>query len=121
MAPKSGYYRPEPLLATATAGMEAVLRLAPAATVKVTVDFGERPRPDDYRVSIASEAAKKVGSWRGMHSIDSQNETRFECIPPGRYTFTGRPNPSNDRNAFATPQTVELKGGETTDITLIVP
>ncbi len=41
----------------------------------------------------------------------------FSDVPPGRYVIEGRPNPGSEHETTK-PVTVELKGGETTEITL---
>ena len=45
------------------------------------------------------------------------NYCLFQNVPPGRYLISGRPNPGSD-NEQVGPVTVELKGGQTAELTL---
>ena len=88
-----------------------------SAQLRVTVDFTGTQRPGDYMVNIEPEGGSTVGSWGGSGSINAENIMKFSDVPPGRYVIHGHPNPHSENEA-TDPVTVELKGGETTEITL---
>jgi hypothetical protein len=114
---KPGYVRPGlgPSITTPKADIE--LTMGKAASLRVTVDFTGKDRPDGYTVSIAPEGGSVVGSYGGSGNIDAQNRITFEIVPPGRYVLRGRPNPGSD-NEETEPVTVELKGGDAAEVTL---
>jgi hypothetical protein len=114
---KAGYCRAGlgPTISTPTADLE--LSMQKSAQLRVKVDFGDTKRPQDYILRIEPEGGSKIGSWGGSGGIDEQNEKTFSDVPPGRYVIQGQPNPSRN-NEGTEPVTVELKGGETTEITL---
>jgi Carboxypeptidase regulatory-like domain len=114
---KAGYVRPGlgPNITTPTSDVE--LTMTRSARVEVRVDFKGKNRPQGYIVRIAPEGGEKIGSWGGSGHIDTQNQITYQDIPPGRYVLTGRPNPGSDNQETA-PVTVDLKGGETTRVTL---
>lgn len=114
---KSGYCRPglgEPVMIP---GKDIELRMIKAAHLVVTVDFGEQQRPGGYIVEMAPEGGNKVGSYGGSGNIDARNQMTFDNVPPGRYLIDGHPNPSS-ADQRTQPVTVELKGGETTELKL---
>ncbi|HEV3025508.1 MAG TPA: carboxypeptidase-like regulatory domain-containing protein, partial [Pirellulales bacterium] len=114
---KSGYCRPglgEPI---ATPKNDIELQMMKAARVLVTVDFTDRLRPQGYIVQIAPEGGDRVGTFGGSGNIDANNQIVFENVPPGRYTFQGRPNPSSG-NQETEAVTIPLRGGETSGVTL---
>ena len=49
--------------------------------------------------------------------IDAESRITFENVPPGRYVLRGRPNPSS-ADERTEPVTVDLKGGQRTEVTL---
>jgi hypothetical protein len=114
---KPGYTRPglgEPIT---TPKDDVELRMTKAARVEVTVDFTGTERPKGYIVRIEPEGGDKVGSFGGSGNINAKNQIIFENVPPGRYTFTGQPNPGSS-NQQTDPVTIEVKGGQTAKITL---
>jgi hypothetical protein len=114
---KVGYCRPGlgPTITTPTKDLE--LTMLKSAQLRVTVDFTGTERPSHYIVNIEPEGGSKVGSWGGSGSINAENIMSFSDVPPGRYVIEGRPNPGSEHETTK-PVTVELKGGESTEITL---
>jgi hypothetical protein len=98
------------------AGVE--LRLLKAAKVVVTVDFTGKERPAAYVVHCEPEGGNRVGSFDGSGNINERNQIIYDNVRPGRYVFKGRPNPGSDNQETA-PVTVELKGGETSEVRLL--
>jgi hypothetical protein len=114
---KPGYCRPG-LGFTVSPPINGIeLKMQKAAQLRVTVDFTDTRRPDDYMLSIEPEGGSKVGSWGGSGSINADNIMEFSDVPPGRYVIQGHPNPHSE-NERTDPVTVELRGGETTKIRL---
>jgi hypothetical protein len=99
-----------------TANVE--LKMTRSSQVQVTVDFSKTKRPQGYIVEITPEGGNKVGSWGGSGNINNKNQMAFNDVPPGRYTIHGQPNPGS-ANERTEPVTVDLKGGETKEITLM--
>jgi Carboxypeptidase regulatory-like domain len=114
---KTGYVRPGlgPMIEVPAADLK--LEMQPAARIKVTVDFSAAKRPGQYLVNIEPEGGQKIGSWGGSGQIDDNNIITFENVPEGKYVIYGRPNPSsNDQTTEQ--KTFDLRGGETTNVTL---
>jgi hypothetical protein len=88
-----------------------------AASVVVIVDFAGKERPSGYIVSMEPEGGSKIGSYGGSGNIDPAGTMSFKDVPPGKYVVKGRPNPGSDWEETL-PTTVDLKGGETTTVTL---
>jgi hypothetical protein len=85
--------------------------------VRVTVDFSGKERPAGYLVIIEPEGGEAVGKYSGSGNIDVVNRITFEEVPPGRYVLRGQPNPSTgDQQTESV--TVDLKGGELSEVTL---
>lgn len=97
---------------------EVSIRMAKAAEARVIVRFGDKKRPPEYLVSIEPEGGAAVGKWSGASQIDANNQALFKNVPPGRYVLQGKPNPSSVGDE-SEPVTVILKGGETTEASLI--
>jgi hypothetical protein len=114
---KPGYVRPGlgPAITMPKDGVE--LQMMKAASVRVTVDFAGRKWPGEYMVSIKPEGGEVIGSYGGSGYIDAKNQMAFEILPPGRYILSGRPNPGSDAQETE-PVTVDLKGGQASEITL---
>jgi hypothetical protein len=115
---KPGYCRPGLGLPITTPAKDIALSMKKAARMVVTVDFSDRLSPPGYIVEVAPEGGEAVGKWGGSGQIDPKNQITFENIPPGRYTIVGHPNPSS-QNDRTPPMAVELKGGETTEHTIV--
>jgi hypothetical protein len=114
---KLGYVRPglgQPIT-TPTTGVE--LQMMKAASVRVTVDFTGKKRPEGYIVKIAPEGGEVIGSYGGSGNIDAKDQMNFEILPPGRYIVSGRPNPGSDTEETEA-VTVDLKGGQAAEVTL---
>jgi hypothetical protein len=88
-----------------------------SSQLRVTVDFTGTQRPDDYMIDIEPEGGSQIGSWGGSGSINADNVLEFSDVPPGRYVMHGHPNPHSE-NERTGPVTLELRGGETTEISL---
>ena len=88
-----------------------------AAKLKVTVDFSAAKRVGNYLINIEPEGGEKIGSWGGTANIDADHQYTFENVPEGKYILYGRPNPGGTDQQTER-KTVELKGGETTEVTL---
>ncbi len=114
---KAGYMRPGLGSPVTTPANDIALTMSLSAQVDVTIDFGDRKRTGDYMVSIAPFGGEKVGSYGGSGNIDAKNKISFKDVPPGKYTFIGRPNPGS-LNDTAEPVTIDLKGGKTEAITI---
>jgi hypothetical protein len=114
---KPGYCRPGLGQPVTTPANDVALVMKKSANVRVTVDFTGKNRPEGYIVNIAPEGGAGVGKWSGSGNIDAKNQISFKDVPPGRYVLHGQPNPSS-ANQQTAPVTVELKGGETTELTL---
>ncbi|MGD9632002.1 MAG: collagen binding domain-containing protein [Pirellulales bacterium] len=87
------------------------LTMSPAATLQVTVDFGNAAKPPQYLIQIEPEGGNKIGSWGGSSTVDDQNQVIFRNVPPGKYVLRGQPNPAAEREITA-PIEVDLQGGE---------
>ena len=114
---KPGYCRPGLGLPIATPKGDVELQMMKSASVRVTVDFTGKERPEGYMVSIEPEGGEVVGSYGGSGNIDAKNQMTFEIVPPGRYVLRGRPNPGSD-DEQTEPVTVDLKGGQASEVTL---
>jgi hypothetical protein len=114
---KEGYVRPGlSAKITVPADNEKLVMIA-AAALTVKVDFSGVEKPSGYIIDIEPEGGSVVGSWGGSGSLDPADEITFTMIPPGRYVLFGRPNPgSTDEETKRV--IVDLKGGETTRLTL---
>ena len=84
---------------------------------EVVVDFGGKAKPEDYLVKIEPETGLVIGSWGGNASVDGSGFARFTNVPPGKYVLWGRPNPGADSDETKKVP-VEVKGGETREVTL---
>lgn len=114
---KPGYCRPGLGPSIKVPGPEVALTMRGSASLRVTVDFHGKSRPDAYLVEIEPEGGNRVGAWGGSGNIDATSQISFRDMPPGRYILKGRPNPSSAKDVTE-PLTVELNGGETKEITL---
>ena len=114
---KPGYYGPGLGLPIATPKADVELKMMRAASVRVTVDFTGKERPEGYIVSMKPEGGEVVGSYGGSGNIDARNQMTFAIVPPGRYVLSGRPNPGSDAEETES-VTVDLKGGQASEITL---
>ncbi len=116
-AHKPGYYGPGLGLPITTPKADVELKMMRSASVRVTVDFTGKKRPEVYMVSIKPEGGEVVGSYGGSGDIDAKDQRTFEIVPPGRYVLSGRPNPGSDAEETE-PVTVNLKGGQASEVTL---
>lgn len=114
---KSGYCRPGLGQPIAVPVSDVVLNMMKSARARVTVDFAAARRPQAYIVEIEPEGGAGVGKWSGSGNIDANNRISFEDVPPGRYVLRGHPNPSSSSQG-TNPLAVDLKGGQTTEISL---
>ncbi len=114
---KPGYCRPGLGLPIKMPKANVELQMMKSSSVRVTVDFTGAERPSGYLVSIAPEGGEAVGKYGGSGNIDAKNQIAFENVPPGRYVLRGQPNPSSG-DQRTEPLTVDLKGGQTTELTL---
>lgn len=114
---KPGYTRPGLGQPITTPKDDIEMKMIQSARVEVTVDFTGKERPGGYIVRIQPEGGEKVGSYGGSGNINAKNQMTFDNVPPGRYIFSGRPNPGSD-NQETEPVTIELKGGESTKVML---
>jgi hypothetical protein len=114
---KAGYCRPGLGLSIAAPADDIELKMVRSTNVRVTVDFGSKPRPADYLVKIEPEGGEAVGKYGGSGSINEKNEIAFKSVPPGKYTLKGQPNPSSAEQSTE-PLLIDLKGGD--DVELVI-
>ena len=114
---KPGYCRPGLGLPITTPMEDVALAMMKAAGVRVTVDFADKGRPEGYIVTMEPEGGNVIGSYGGSGNIDAKNQMTFPIVPPGRYVLRGRPNPGSDAEQTESVP-VELKGGQTAEVTL---
>jgi hypothetical protein len=114
---KAGYVRPGLGPNFTTPKTDFQLTMMKAAKAVVTVDFGGKERPKAYIVDMAPEGGNVVGSYGGSGHINDKNQMIFDNVPPGRYIFRGHPNPTSDKER-SEGILIELKGGQTTDVTI---
>jgi hypothetical protein len=114
---KSGYCRLGLGHPIATPAQDVALEMIRSARVRVTVDFTRAKRPAAYIVHMKPEEGEAVGKWSGSGNLHANNQISFDDVPPGRYVVRGQPNPSS-RNQQTKPLTIDLKGGQTTEVTL---
>ena len=114
---KPGFVRPGlgEKIAIPTADLK--LEMQASAKLRVTVDFSATKQAGNYLVQIVPEGGEKVGKWSGSGNIDATNVITFENIPAGPYVVSGMPNPgSSDQKTD--PMNLDLKGGETKELTI---
>ena len=114
---KPGYCRPGLGQPITTPKDDVELKMMKSASVRVTVDFTGKERPDGYMVKIEPEGGEAVGKYGGSGNIDAKNQMSFENVPPGRYVLRGQPNPGSS-DEQTEPVTVDLKGGQASEVTL---
>jgi Carboxypeptidase regulatory-like domain len=114
---KPGYCRPGLGLPVTIPDDKVELVMKRSSGLRITVDFGGKARPSGYMVKLVPEGGEAVGKYGASGDIDAANKLVLEDIPPGRYVLTGRANPSSGDDQTA-PVTIELKGGETAEVTL---
>jgi hypothetical protein len=116
---KSGYSMSDKTARRITTPVKdlAVMMMVKAAQLHVTVDFTGVVRPKEYSVEIEAEGGANVGTWGGSGNIDANKEISFHDVPPGKYVLKGHPNPYNP-SQMSKPLTIDVKGGETAEITL---
>jgi hypothetical protein len=68
-------------------------------------------------VHVEPEGGEQIGKWSGDANVEANDEFRFENVPAGKYVVTGRPNPGR-LDQTTKPVKVDLKGGETTEVTI---
>jgi hypothetical protein len=114
---KQGYVRPGLGLPITTPAENVELKMDKSASIAVVVDFTGKERPKGYIVSMEPEGGSKIGPYGGSGNIDTDGKMTFKDVPLGKYVVKGRPNPGSDSEETE-PTTVDLKGGETTTVTL---
>lgn len=116
---RPGYVRPGLGADTVVPASGLTLTMQRAASMQVTVDFGDNPRAAgvEYLVNVSPEGGDEVGTWGGSGQIDDDHSITFVQVPAGRYVLTGRPNPSS-ANQQTDPVTVDLDPGEAAQVTL---
>lgn len=97
-----------------------VVRVVHAGKLKATVQVKQGQTPENYIIEIAPSDGDGIGKWGGSAQPAADGTYTFTHIPPGSYTLSARPNPGaeTDRTESAT---VEIKGGETAEVTLKAP
>ena len=68
-------------------------------------------------MQMEPEGGAAIGKWSGSGNISANNQISFNDVPPGRYVVRGQPNPSSS-NEQTERLTIDLKGGQTTEVTL---
>ena len=145
-ARKSGYCHPGAKKPIATPAEDIALTLVKTAKVRVTVDFAGTHRPETYIVDIEPEdgaaipnwaeirkevrncvqfspwdGEATVGPWVEVNKLDKNNRVRFEGVPPGKYVLQGWPSQwgsGGEGVPESKPLAIDLKSGETAEITL---
>ena len=117
---KSGYARPGLAQKVDVPADGIDLTMFKSATVRIVVNFGQQRRPSGYLVKMEPEGGEVVGSYGGSATLPASNTYEFRDVPPGAYTFYGRPNPGSD-DEETEHVTANLEGGETTTVTLEPP
>ena len=112
-----GYVRPGLGPTVNVPSADHTLTMVKAASIAITVDFGEKPRPKGYMVELKPEGGERVGAWSGSGNVDGEGKLEWDYIPPGRYVLTGRPNPGREVDRTE-PLMLELIGGEQTEVTV---
>jgi hypothetical protein len=115
---KPGYCRPGLGQPITTPKGDVELKMMKSSSVRVTVDFTGKERPDGYMIKIEPEGGEAVGKYGGSGNIDVKNRMSFENVPPGRYVLRGQPNPGSS-DEQTEPVTVDLKGGHASEVTLM--
>lgn len=115
---KPGYCRPGLGRQITMPSKNVTLQMIKAAEIRFTVDFTGKARPDGYMVEMEPEEGAGVGRWSGSGNIDAENKLTFQNVPPGAYLVRGHPNPTSEAQKTA-PVKVELKGGSTTELTIV--
>jgi hypothetical protein len=113
---KPGYCRPGLGQPITTPKEDVELTMIKAARLLVTVDFTGKERPAGYIVKIEPEGGETVGKYGGSGNINDKNQITFDNVPPGRYILRGQPNPSSG-DQQTQPVKIDLKGGDTTEVT----
>jgi hypothetical protein len=99
---------------------DVVFKMGRSAEVHVSVDFGGKRRPPAYVVEIEAEGGRAVGTWGGSGAINPENQIVYSNVPPGRYVIQGHPNPySTSRHETTAPVTIDLKAGQSAQVTLL--
>lgn len=114
---KPGYCRPGLGQPITTPTQDVALSMMRSAAVRVNVDYTGKKRPEAYIVEMEPEGGEAVGKWSGSGMIDANNQITYKDVPPERYIISGRPNPGSDDQQSES-ITVDLKAGETTEVTL---
>ena len=114
---KSGYCRPGLGHPITMPAKDVALHMIRSAGVRLTVDFTRTNRPEVYTVQMEPEGGAAIGKWSGSGNVQANNQISFNDVPPGRYVVWGQPNPSS-RNEQTERLTIDLKGGQTTEVTL---
>ena len=85
------------------------------------VQFHHRqPQQQRGSFTVTKGASQVTGTLTvagGSGNIDAKNQMTFEIVPPGRYVLRGQPNPGSS-NEQTDPLTVDLKGGQVSEVTL---
>jgi hypothetical protein len=114
---KSGFCRPGVGLPITMPKEGVELKMVRSASVRATVDFAGRQRPNGYIVTIEPEGGNAIGTFGGSGNIDATNQIVFDDVPPGRYVLWGERNPSSgDQRTERV--TIALKGGDNAEVTL---
>lgn len=115
-ATRDGYYQLDSRDATTAPADAVTIRMTRTGTVKATVvDRLGNPAPGDAMVEIRG-SPNPVGRWGGSLSLMPGGIFEFKNVPPGEYLVSTGPSPdvANDPNA----KKIEVKVGETTEITI---
>lgn len=111
-----GYYQLEFREATTAPSGATTIRVTKTGNIKgVVVDRLGNPALGDAMVEIRG-TPDPVGRWGGGLSLMPDGTFEFKNIPPGEYLISTGPSPdlAHDPNA----KTIQVKVGETTEITL---
>jgi hypothetical protein len=114
---KPGYCRPGLGQPVTTPRDDIELKMMKSSSVRVTVDFTGKKRPDGYMVRIEPRGGDAIGRYGGSGNIDAKNQIAFENVPPGRYVLRGQPNPTSG-DERTEPVIVDLKGGVASEVSL---
>lgn len=109
---KPGYHLGGPRKQISLPANDIQLQMGKARRIRVTVDFNDRNRPQNYIVELEPEGGNAIGKFGGSAQINAENTVTFKNVPLGKYTIKGHPNPTTFHDES---DAVEINLEETSD------